>query len=146
SASDDTAVDYRELGNLLLVAPGDALMRRIPAKPGKDGFTVTGKVLPAPAHIDIAYAKDLAGVVFDDHDPDLLRAAVAGVPAVRPNGVLVNPMVEVQAVDLGSGNLGFVGTFRVRGDIKAGMTVQVRAAVIVMGTVEAATIKAGGNL
>ena len=146
SASDDATVDYRELGNLLLVAPGDALMRRIPARSGKDGLTVTGKVLSAPVHADIAYARDLAGVVPDEQDPDLLRAAVAGVPALRPNGVIVNPMVEVQAVDLDSGNIDFDGTLRVHGDIKAGMTVRVRADVIVMGTVEAATIKAGGNL
>jgi uncharacterized protein (DUF342 family) len=146
AASEEATVDYRELGSLLLVAPGDLLMRRIPARPGKEGSTVTGKVLQAPAHADIPYAKDLAGVAADDDDPNLLRAAVAGVPALRPNGVVVDPVVEVQAVDLDSGNIDFDGALRVNGDIKAGMTVRVSADVTVMGTVEAATIMAGGDL
>ena len=146
SASEDATVDFRELGNLLLVAPGDSLMRRIPARPGTEGRTVTGKVLPAPTPMDIAYAKDLTGVAVDEHDPDLLRAAIAGVPALRPNGVVVNPVVEVQAVDLASGNIDFDGNLRVKGDIKAGMVVRVRADVVVMGTVEAANITVGGNL
>lgn len=145
-ASEEASVDYRDLGNLLLVAPGDELMRRIPATSGRDGLTVTGKVLPAPAQADIPYAKDLTGVAPDEGDPDLLRAAIAGIPALRPNGVIVNPVVEVQAVDLESGNINFDGALRVRGDIKAGMVVQVGGDAIVMGTVEAATMKVGGNL
>lgn len=146
SAADDATVDYRELGNLLLVAPGDALMRRVPATPGRDGLTVTGKVLPAPAHVQIPYAGDLTGVAPDANDPDLLRAAIAGTPALRPHGVIVDPVVEVQAVDLQSGNIHFDGALRVHGDIKAGMTVQVKGDAVVMGTVEAATMRVGGNL
>lgn len=146
AAVDDATVDYRELGNLLLVAPGDALMRRVPATPGRDGLTVTGRVLPAPAQVQIPYAGDLTGVAPDTDDPDLLRAAIAGTPALRPHGVIVNPVVEVQAVDLQSGNIHFDGALRVHGDIKAGMTVQVKGDAVVMGTVEAATMRVGGNL
>jgi uncharacterized protein (DUF342 family) len=80
------------------------------------------------------------------NDPELLLAAVAGMPSLRTRGILVNPVVDVEAVDLQSGNIDFDGTLRVNGDIKTGMSVRVAGDVIVSGTIEAAHVEAGGNV
>ena len=58
----------------------------------------------------------------------------------------VNPVVEVDAVDLTTGNINFEGSLQVRGDISATMEVRVTGDVVVNGTMEAALVEAGGNV
>lgn len=143
---DSTPVDYRELGNLTLVAPGTPLMRRMPAEQGQPGLNVLGEAVPPVVVPDTPFARNLTGVETDPEDPDLLRAANAGSPMVVPQGVLVNSLVEVDRVDLATGNIQFDGTLKVRGDIAAGMQVRVSGDVVVLGTIEAARVQAGGNI
>lgn len=146
---DDRAlVDYRTLGNLLLVKPGMRLMRRIPGRRGKDGINVLGQVAPAPEPEDIPYDPELTGVARAADDPEVLVATIAGAPSVPASGhgMSVNPVVQVEAVDLSSGNIDFDGTLQVNGDITTGMQVKVTGDVVVSGTVEAAQIDAGGNV
>ncbi len=145
---DDTAlIDYRDLGSLLLVSPGTPLMRRIPARVGQPGTDVFGKPVPPPAIFDTPFASNLPGTQIDENDPDLLRAAIAGVPKIQGEGkVIVDPVVVVNAVDLTTGNVRFDGTLQVKGDITAGMEVRVSGDVVVKGTIEAAHIYAGGDV
>ena len=145
-ADDQEAVDYRDLGDLLLVEAGTPLVRRIPAVPGKDGMDIMGKVVPVKPVPDKGFAKGLSGVKLDEADANLLSAAIAGQPKVVEDGATVNPVVDVANVDLESGNITFDGTIQVKGDIKAGMSVRVAGDVIVMGTVESAEIVCGGNV
>jgi uncharacterized protein (DUF342 family) len=131
--NEDERVDLRDLGSLLLVNPGTALMRRTPARSGKDGMDVLGKPIPADAVVDTPYASDLTGVATDPNDPLLLIAVIAGSPRVLPHGVIVSPVVDVDAVDLHSGNVNFDGSLRVSGDIRTGMSVRVTGDVVVQG-------------
>ncbi|MGO4330447.1 DUF342 domain-containing protein [Cupriavidus sp. 2TAF22] len=139
-------VDLRDLGTLLLVNPGTPLMRRIPARQGTDGVDVFGKPVAAPEAADPPYADGLTGVAPDPADPGVLLAAISGSPTLLPHGVSVSPVVDVEAVDMHSGNVTFDGTLRVNGDIKTGMTVRVTGDVIVSGTIEAAHVEAGGDV
>ena len=139
-------VDYRDLGSLLLVTPGMPLMRRTPPLPGVDGATVLGEPILPDELPDTPFASDLAGAVVDPEDPLLLRAAIAGTPTLVSHGVQVNPMVEVDAVNLSTGNIHFEGSLLVRGDIAATMEVHVTGDVVVNGTMEAALVEAGGNV
>ncbi|MBV8659873.1 MAG: DUF342 domain-containing protein [Burkholderiales bacterium] len=143
---EDETVDYRDLGDLLLVEAGTPLVRRIPAVPGQDGMDVMGKVVPVKPVPDRGFAKGLQGVKVDEGDANLLSAAIAGQPKVIEDGANVNPVVDVANVDLESGNINFDGTIQVKGDIKAGMSVRVAGDVIVHGTVESAEIVCGGNV
>ena len=139
-------IDYRDLGNLVLVTPGIPLMRRTPAVPSIPGFDVTGKVLELAPIKDEPFAEHLTGVQISPEDPNLLSAAISGAPRVMPRGVSVVSLVEVDSVDLNTGNIDFDGSLKVRGDIVAGMRVHVTGDVIVGGTIEAADIYAGGNV
>jgi uncharacterized protein (DUF342 family) len=143
---ENAVVDYRAMGNLVLVKTGMRLMRRIPGTAGADGIDVFGNPAPAPAPENLPYDDNLSGVVRDADDPDVLIAAIDGAPSVLPCGISVNPVVEVDAVNLNSGNINFEGTLQVRGDVTTGMTVKVTGDVLVSGTVEAAHIDAGGNV
>jgi len=139
-------VDYRDLGSLLLVTPGMPLMRRTPPLPGVDGTTVLGEPILPDELPDTPFASDLSGAAVDPEDPLLLRAIIAGTPTLVSHGVQVNPMVEVDAVNLSTGNIHFEGSLLVRGDIAATMEVHVTGDVVVNGTMEAALVEAGGNV
>ncbi|MCF7767088.1 DUF342 domain-containing protein [Achromobacter pulmonis] len=144
---DDLAqIDYRDLGSLLLVTPGMPLMRRIPPLPGIDGRNVLGQPVLPEELPDTPFNAEMSGVEIDPEDPNLLRAAIAGSPKLIHQGAQVNPVVEVDAVDLSTGNINFQGSLQVRGDISATMEVRVTGDVVVNGTMEAALVEAGGNV
>lgn len=138
--------DYRNLGSISGVAAGDPVMRRIVATKGTDGYDVTGVVLRAKAGKSVAYAPRLKGVTPDAEDADLLRAAIAGRPVIAPNGMTVEPTIDVQEVDMSTGNIDFAGSVTVLGDVMALMKIRATGDVLVHGTVAAADIEAGGNV
>lgn len=139
-------IDYREHGAIMLVAPGQALMRRHPATPGIPGFTVRGgELAPRPGQ-DLAFADGLRGAAPCADDPQLLQATSAGLPVRVPCGVHVEPVLEVKEVNLATGNIQFDGTVRVQGDVIPGMRVQASGDIEVGGTVEGAQVQAGGDV
>jgi uncharacterized protein (DUF342 family) len=139
-------IKYRDLGFLLLVNPGDHLMRRTPPVPGSAGIDIQGNPVPAMPMHEIRFNEKILGAEPDPEDPDLLVATLSGQPVVVANGVTVNPVVEVENVDLTTGNIDFNGTITIKGDVKAGMVLKVTGDVIVKGLIEAAEIHAGGNV
>jgi hypothetical protein len=121
-------------------------VRRIPATQGKDGTNVLGQTVPVKPTPDPAFAKGLPGVIADETDPNLLLAAISGQPKIVDYGAVVNPVVDVESVDLSTGNVTFDGTLNVGGDILAGMRAEVAGDVVVAGTIEAAHVVAGGDV
>ncbi len=144
--------NYRDLGQLIVVRPGDPLMCRTPPTEGKKGCDITGQILMPQPGQDIPFASGLQGVEFDldaELDPDhnsLLLAAIAGQPKLVPNGVMVEPTIDLPRVDISTGNMNFDGTINIKGDVKDGMKIHASGDVFVGGTVEAAEIEAGGNI
>jgi uncharacterized protein (DUF342 family) len=139
-------VKYADLSHILVVKPGDHLMRRVPPVPGTKGSNIKGHpLLPKPTP-DMPFRNDLKGAARDKDNSDLLVATAGGQPVPLGNGVMVNSVIDVADVDLGTGSIEFEGTLRVGGDVKAGMRIKVTGDVIVNGTVEAAEITAGGNV
>jgi len=143
---EDAVVSYADLGHLLLINVGDPLMRRIPTVEGINGVNLKGQVVLAKPITEITFNKDCVGTEVKEDNPDLLVAAIAGQPSLITNGVKINPIVEIEDVDLSTGNVTFSGTVKIKGDVKTGMRLHVSGDVFVHGTVEAAEIIAGGNV
>ncbi len=144
--NENDRIRYADLCHLLLIKPGDPLMRRIPPIPGKNGTDIMGQAVFSEPVPDVPFGAGLNGAEPDRNDPDLLVAVSGGQPTVMEDGVNVNPAIAVPDVDLATGSIEFEGTLHVRGDIKAGMRVKVSGDVIVEGTMEAAEVIAGGNV
>lgn len=139
-------VDFRDLGDIPLVNEGDSLMRRIPATAGVEGMDVTGQpVLPDPGK-DIPFAATLHGARLSPEDPDLLVAAIRGMPVRQADGVNVEQILTVENVDMHTGNLSFDGSIRIKGEVCPGMKVTASGDVTVAGVVEGAEIEAGGDV
>ncbi len=137
---------FRDLGDITIVQAGDRLMRRVPATPGQPGETVLGQVIPAIPGKGAMFASNLNGVEFDPEDPEVLAATITGQPVRVPNGVTVEPTYITPVVDLSTGNIAFDGTVKVHGDIQAGMVIRATGDIHIDGTVEAATLDAGGDI
>jgi uncharacterized protein (DUF342 family) len=138
--------NYRDLGQLIVVKQGELLMRRIPPTEGKKGQDVTGQILMPQPGQDIPFASGLQGAGIDPDDNNRLLATITGQPKLVPNGVIVEPTINLSRVDLSTGNMSFEGTINIKGDVKDGMKICASGDVFVGGTVEAAEIKAGGNV
>ncbi len=138
--------DYRDLGEILVVHPGDRLMLRHHSTEGTAGIDVFGASVPAPAGKDVMYASGLAGVSLAPDNPDLLLAAISGQPVQVKAGMIVEPVYTVEGVSMASGNVRFDGSVKVRGDISAGMTVRATGDIEVTGMVEPSMVEAGGSV
>ena len=143
---DHGVADMMSSHQFVLVDVGTAVMKRVPATEGEAGMDVTGKVMkPAPAN-DAGFATGLTGVEISPDDPNVLVAAVKGHPVVVPNGVNVDPALHVDNVDVNSGNITFDGSLEVKGEVAAGMTIDVTGDVFIQGGVDRAAIKAGQSI
>ena len=138
--------DYRDLGEVQIVRAGDALMRRHPPTRGIEGMSVLGRPIPARIGRDARFTPGLRGVAPSPDDPNLLVAVTDGQPLRVKGGIMVEPIFTVDAVNMATGNIRFDGTVRVRNDVQAGMTIVATGDIEVGGTVEPATLEAGGNI
>jgi hypothetical protein len=139
-------IDYHDLGEIMVVHPGDPLMRLHPPTVGKDGCTVSGKPLPARPGKPVKFAGKLAGASPSPDDPDLLLAEITGQPVIVRDGMTVEPVFKVDRVGSASGNINFEGNVAVRGDVDAGMIVRATGDIEIGGVVDLATLEAGGNI
>ena len=145
-ADEVAKVDFRDRGMTPSVNPGDELMRRHPPVEGASGHTVTGKELRVAVAKNVKFGVRLEGVAVDPAEPDLLRAAVTGQPILTNEGISVEPVLRLEAIDIASGNIEFVGSVEVRGDVQSGMRVKAGGDITVGGTVESAELIAGGDI
>ena len=138
--------DYRDLGEILVVHPGDALMRRIPPTNGTPGMTLLGEAIPATPGQAVMFSANLPGTEFAADDPDLLLAAITGQPVVIRGGMSVEPVFKLENVGTASGNIEFDGSVVITGDVAAGMTVRATGDIQIGGVAELATLDAGGSI
>ncbi|MFQ2100167.1 DUF342 domain-containing protein [Aeromonas sanarellii] len=142
---DHGKVDMRDLGTLLTVKAGAALMRRHPATQGADGFTVTGQVLPARSGKESAMTAG-EGTCLSPEDPDLLLATRPGLPCQERAGMRVDEVLSVKQVDIRHGHVEFEGSLLVTGDVMPGMRVKTSGDVVIGGFVEGGYIESGGTI
>lgn len=144
--SENDTADYRNLGDIVSVSPGDPLLRRTRPTVGVPGTNLLGVELPTTDGVDIPFADNLTGIACDPTDCDLLVAAISGYPVIVPRGVIVEPVFKLKRVDLSTGNLHFKGSLEISGDVCEGMEVTATEDITVEGVVEAARVKAGGSI
>lgn len=142
---DDGSLDYRDLGEIPTVKPGDALMRRHPPTKGVDGFDVTGAVIKAKDGRKLQFERH-SGTAVSDQNPDLLLATITGQPVLQKAGASVDPVLKVADVNMRSGHIEYEGTLVVSGSISPGMRVRVTGDAQILGMVECAELDIGGNL
>lgn len=139
-------VDFRDLGEIPTVDAGQALMRRHPPEQGRPGRNVLNEEIPSPPGKEVRFGMRMQGVTADASDPNVLVSSSAGLPVLLSDGISIEPTLKLDNIDLNSGNIDFVGSVFVHGDIRSGMQVKVGGDLTVEGTIEAAEIETGGDV
>ncbi|MEK4058951.1 MULTISPECIES: DUF342 domain-containing protein [Paenibacillus] len=142
----DGKVDYKDLVRLHNVKKGQLIARKILPMPGKSGNTVTGEEIPYKAGKDAHFK--VGKNVLIDQDETSMYAAMDGLVTLTEKGkVNVFPVYEVNGdVDYSTGNIDFVGTVVIRGNVLTGFTVKSAGDIRVVGGVEGAELISGGSI
>ncbi len=144
--TEDGRVDYRAVHKIDNILKGTLLARKIPPSKGVPGMTVTGKAIEAKDGQDIEVLAG-KGVVVSPNNKDEWIADSDGQVIIKDNKISIMALYEIPGdVNLSTGNLDFIGTIIVRGDVKDGFKVFAGEDLIVNGVVEGAELKCGGKL
>lgn len=142
---EDGTVDYLCLDIVENVVKDQLLCTITPETPGTEGMTVTGVKLypkrgkPAP----IA----LGNNTYYNQDNTEIHSLIDGYVEFANGRINVSDTFYVKEnVDHSTGNITVNGNVIVRGNVNSGFTVEAKGNIEVLGTVENAKLKAGGNI
>lgn len=138
----DEKIDYRNKYHIANVSIGDVIGRRIPGKAGSDGQDLFGMPIKRKTFKKVPL-KIGEGCKFEN---DTVIATSEGKPAFKANTFSINKLYKVDAVDLKSGNIDFVGNVEVVGIVSEGMEVKAGNELHVGKNVESAVLKASGEI
>ena len=124
------------------VVKGDRLAIIHPPEPGRPGYTVSGEMLPPNEGQATAYRLE-ANTGFAPGDERVIVALEDGHAFIREGGgVQVAPVITVSGdIDYAVGNIDFVGTLVITGDIKSDFAVTVKKNLEVHGNIEDSRIE-----
>ena len=139
-------VDFKEQNIVQNVVEGQALARKVPPGEGKNGRSVTGKLLPAKPGRDIKL--EIGKNVKLSEDGMTAVAAINGQVVIVNDKLNVEPVYVVPGnVNLKSGgNVVFLGTVFVKGGVEDGFKVKAAGNIEVMGNVGKCDLDAEGDI
>ncbi|MCL2244210.1 MAG: FapA family protein [Treponema sp.] len=138
-------VNFKELNIIQNVVEKQHLAQKIRPEDGVDGMTITGKVLPAKAGSDIPLP--LGNNVHISDDGETIIADINGQVIMTGGKVNVEPVYTVEGdVNLKTGNIIFLGTVIISGNVEDGFSVKAAGNIEVKGTVSRAELDAEGDI
>ncbi|WP_079910244.1 DUF342 domain-containing protein [Paenibacillus sp. 32352] len=139
-------VDYREITTISNVRKGQLLAQKMPATAGTPGKAVTGEVLP-PKDGKEARLKIGKNVVADPEQKALYAAIDGMIVTTERDKINVFPIFEVNGdVDYNVGNIDFVGSVVIRGNVLSGFKIKAAGDLRITGSVEGADLEAEGSI
>lgn len=141
---EDGSVDYFQLNVINHCKAGQVLARLHPADPGEDGRDVFGaRIRPREVKSQVLKFGNLIDL---SEDKLTISSQVDGHVMLVEDRVFVSDVYQAENVDLSTGNVEFVGSVQINGNVKENMKVTAGGNVVVNGVVEGAMIEAGGNV
>src|SRR5690606_680953 len=125
---------------------GQLIAERIPAKEGTEGRAVTGEVLFSKKGKEARFR--LGKNVIVNEDQSAMYAAIDGlITKTEREKINVFPIYEINGdVDYKVGNIDFIGTVVVRGNVLSGFRIRAAGDIRVVGGVEGAELYADGSV
>ncbi|MFC4598967.1 DUF342 domain-containing protein [Cohnella hongkongensis] len=143
---EDGSVDYKQVTKLANVKAGQLIAERVPAEPGEPGKAVTGEDIPPKEGKDVQF-KIGKNVVVNPEKVAMYAAIDGLVTKTDKDKLNVFPVFEVNGdVDYNIGNIDFVGTVVVRGNILTGFRVRASGDIRVTGGIEGAEVESEGSI
>lgn len=139
-------VDFKDLNTINNVVEGQVLAKLVPPQRGVSGLTVTGKLLPAKDGKDKPMVIGNNVKLSDDKKQAI--ALTNGQVLVIGDKISVEPIYTVDGnVNLKSGgNIVFLGSVEVKGNVEDGYSIKAAGNIEVLGTVERCEIDSEGDI
>lgn len=142
---EDGKVDFKDLNLVENVIAGQLLARKTPASDGTDGRTVTGRTLPARSgkESEIGIGKNVKLA----EDGESVISEINGQVMLVADKINVEPVYTVPGdVSLQTGNILFLGTVVVKGNVEDGFSVKASGNIEVMGSVGKCDLDSEGDI
>ncbi len=139
-------VDFKEIQLIQNVKKDDRLAETIPPVPGKEGKTVFNEtVLPEVGKAAKLPAGPNTNVSPDN--PNILVSSIDGNVILKGGSVSVDSVCIVPtSVDFQTGNIDYVGSLLIKGDVKSGFEVRSENDVQIEGLMEDAKVISGDSV
>ncbi len=141
----DGKVDFKELNLVQNVVEGQVLARKTEAEMGDPGRTVTGKMIPAKDGSDrqIGIGKN----VRLSEDGKSAISEINGQVLIVADKINVEPIYTVPGdVNLKTGNILFLGTVMIKGNVDDGFSVKAAGNIEILGAVGKCMLDAEGDI
>lgn len=144
--NDEGVVDFKDVNRLNNVRRGQLIAELVPPSPGRVGQAVTGEQLANKPGKPALFK--LGKNVVLNPEQTALYAAIDGLVTLTDKGKInVFPVYEVNGnVDYSTGNIDFVGTVVIRGNVLTGFKVNASGDIRVIGGVEGAELYSEGSI
>lgn len=142
---EDGTVDYTAVNKIVNVKPGDKLATYLPSRPGTDGSNVRGNAIKAKPAKDLPA---LRGAAISRRDTeDTYFAEKEGKVELRDGKLDIQSTHEVFGdVDQTVGKIEFYGDVVINGSVESGVVIRAGRNIEIRGSVEAASLFAGGDI
>ncbi len=136
-------VDLKQVINIPSVTHGQLIGEKLPATSGQAGTNVFGEEIIAKPGKDFRLRAGKNTRIEDD----FIYATTDGQMSVEPKLIHVYPIFEVNGdLDLKTGNIDFVGSVNIRGNVPSGFEIRSKGDIKIHGTVESAVLISEGSI
>ncbi len=141
---EDGSADYKDIEWFEVVKEGQKIAFYHEAKDGTDGFDVLGNVIKGRKGTE---KRVLKGKGFRlEEDKKTYTALYNGMIRLEGEELSVVNHVELDEINMTTGNIFFDGSIHIRGNVSSGMTVKATGDIVIDGNVEVATIETEGSV
>jgi hypothetical protein len=140
----DGTIDFRNLDNVINVTKGTVLCHIIPAQDGENGIDVYGETVPYKRGNNASF--NYGNNTYISNDGLFLFAGIDGCAEFKNDKVFVENIYRVNHVDNTTGNIDFIGSVVINGDVKEGFSVNAKGDIKIRGMVEGAYIKSDSDV
>jgi uncharacterized protein (DUF342 family) len=141
----DGRVDFKDISTIENVVAGQLLARKVPAEQGQMGQTVTGKSIPAEKGKDCELV--IGKNVKLSEDGMTAIAEINGQVLLLAGKINVEPIYTISGdVNLHTGNVLFLGTVIVKGNVEDGFSVKAAGNIEIYGSVGKCVLDAEGDI
>ena len=140
----DGSADYKDIEWFEVVSEGQKIAFYHEAKEGTDGYDVTGAVIKGRKGAEKRVLKG-KGFRLED-DKKTYTALYNGMIRLDGEDLSIVNHVELDEINMTTGNIFFDGSIHIRGNVGSGMTVKATGDIVIDGNVEMATIETEGSV